>query len=526
MSASVQHVIEKPMALRKWSHEQITQAFSSLFIPSLFFLISLLIVFKYAIRKTKTKTNLNQLPSPPKLPFIGNLHQLGTLPHRSLRDLSLKYGNMMLLQLGQKQTPTLVISSGEVAMEIMKNHDIVFSNRPQHIAPKILLYGCTEVGFGNYGENWRQKRKICVLELLSVKSVKSFQGIREEEVEEMVSKLREASSKKTCVNLSKMFVSTTNNIVCKSALGRKCEGDGNVKELARKVMIYLTTFVVGDYFPSLGWIDVLSGKIGEFKDTFRALDALFDKVIEERLALKKIEKDQFEKKGFVDMLLQLKEDGMLGFELTNNDIKGILMDMFVGGTDTTSATLEWTISELVRHPSTMKKVQEEVRRVVSNKSKVEESDINQMPFLKCVVKEILRLHPATPLMAPRETMSRVNLKGYDIPEKTMVYVNNWAIQRDPKNWENPEEFIPERFEHSQVDFRGQDFQFIPFGFGRRGCPGVNFGIATVEYILANLLYWFDWETKSGKQDIDMSEVFGLVVSMKEPLHLKPIAFSF
>ncbi|CAI8609843.1 unnamed protein product [Vicia faba] len=312
------------MALKKWSHEPITEAFSSLFFPSLLFLTSLLIVFKFAIRKTKT--NLNQLPSPPKLPFIGNLHQLGTLPHRSLRDLSLKYGNMMLLQLGQKQTPTLVISSGEVAMEIMKNHDIVFSNRPQNIATKILLYGCTEVGFGNYGENWRQKRKICVFELLSVKSVKSFQFIREEEVDEMVSKLREASSNNACVNLSEMFVSTTNNIVCKSALGRKCEGE--VKELARKVMIYITTFVVGDYFPSLGWIDLLSGKIREFKKTFRALDILFDKVIEERLALKKIENDQYKKKGFVDILLQLQEDGVLGFELTNNDIKGILMVLF------------------------------------------------------------------------------------------------------------------------------------------------------------------------------------------------------
>jgi cytochrome P450 len=204
--------------------------------------------------------------------------------------------------------------------------------------------------------------------------------------------------------------------------------------------------------------------------------------------------------------------------------------MFVGATDTTSATLEWTISELMRHPTVMKKVQEEVRRVVGNKSKVEENDINEMHYLKCVVKESLRLHPATPLMAPRETISSLNLNGYDIPEKTMVFVNSWAIQRDPKNWENPEEFMPERFENSIINFIGQDFQFIPFGFGRRGCPGMHFGVATVEYILANLLYWFNWklptEINLGKQDIDidMNEVFGLVTTKKEPLHLKPIAF--
>jgi cytochrome P450 len=133
-------------------------------------------------------------------------------------------------------------------------------------------------------------------------------------------------------------------------------------------------------------------------------------------------------------------------------------------------------------------------------------------------------------MAPRETISSVNLNGYDIPEKTMVFVNSWAIQRDPKNWQNPEEFMPERFENSIINFIGQDFQFIPFGFGRRGCPGMHFGVATVEYILANLLYWFNWklptEINLGKQDIDidMNEVFGLVTTKKEPLHLKPIAF--
>ena len=200
--------------------------------------------------------------------------------------------------------------------------------------------------------------------------------------------------------------------------------------------------------------------------------------------------------------------------------------MFVGGTDTTAAALEWAMSELVRNPIIMKKVQEEVRTVVGHKSKVEENDISQMHYLKCVVKEILRLHIPTPLLAPRVTMSDVKLKGYDIPAKTMVYINAWAMQRDPRFWERPEEFLPERFENSQVDFKGQEyFQFIPFGFGRRGCPGMNFGIASIEYVLASLLYWFDWKLPD-TLDVDMSEVFGLVVSKKVPLLLKPKTFSF
>ena len=203
--------------------------------------------------------------------------------------------------------------------------------------------------------------------------------------------------------------------------------------------------------------------------------------------------------------------------------------MFAAGSDPTSVAVEWAMAELVKNPITMKKAQEEVRRVVGHKSKVEESDINKMDYLKWVVKEALRLHPPAPLLAPRETSSDVKLKGYDIRAKTTVHVNAWAIHRDPEFWESPEEFIPERHDNSQVHFKGQDFQYIPFGFGRRGCPGMTFGLASVEYVLANLLYCFNWKLSVAHisaQGIDMSETIGLVASKRVPLQPKPIAFSF
>ncbi|KAK7330554.1 hypothetical protein VNO77_24749 [Canavalia gladiata] len=519
------------MALKQWLNEQMKETLFSSFYLSLFFFISVLYVFNLA-RKTKSKRNLNLPPSPPKLPFIGNLHQLGALPHRSLRDLSEKYGDIMLLQLGQMQNPTVVVSSVDAAMEIIKTHDVAFSNRPQNTAAKILLYGCADITFGVYGENWRQKRKICVVELLSMKRVQSFHAIREEEADKLVNKLREVRSSDACyVNLSEMFTSISNNIMSKCALGRNYIGDGNssLKHLSRNVMVHLADFTVRDYFPWLGWVDILTGKIKKYKATFKALDDLFDKAIAEHLAAKR-EGDHSNRKDLVDILIELQDSNMLNIHFTRNDLKALLLDMFVGGADTIEVTLEWSMAELVRNPIIMKKVQEEVRKIVGNKSKIKETDINQMHYLKCAIKETLRLHPPAPLLAPRETISSVKLKGYDIPPKTNVFTNAWAIQRDPKFWESPEQFLPERFENNETDLKGQDFQFIPFGFGRRGCPGINFGLASVEYVLANLLYWFDWKLPESsdtlKQYIDMSETFGLVVSKKKPLHLKPITFLF
>ena len=198
--------------------------------------------------------------------------------------------------------------------------------------------------------------------------------------------------------------------------------------------------------------------------------------------------------------------------------------MFLGGTDTTSGALEWTMAELVRNPRAMRKAQEEVRRVVGKTKKIEMSDVNKMDYLKCVLKETLRLHPLAPLLAPRETTEGVDLGGYHIPAKTRVLVNSWAIQRQPGLWDRPDEFLPERFENNSIDYEGQDFQYIPFGVGRRSCPALKFGVTNIGYIVANLLYWFDWKLSGDDgppEDLDMSEVYGLTVHKKVPLHLIP-----
>jgi cytochrome P450 len=196
-----------------------------------------------------------------------------------------------------------------------------------------------------------------------------------------------------------------------------------------------------------------------------------------------------------------------------------VQDMFAAGTDTTFITLDWSMTELVMNLEALKRAQIEVRRAVGEKMFVSESDISNMPYLKAVIKEVLRLHPPAPVLMPRESREPVKINGYDIPAKTRIYVNAWAIGRDPELWENPEEFKPERFLDSPVDYKGQHYEFIPFGAGRRSCPGTNFGIASVELALAQLLHIFDWKLPPGvaPKDLDMTELFGITMHRKQQL---------
>ncbi|KAL0535357.1 hypothetical protein IC582_029686 [Cucumis melo] len=482
------------------------------------------------------KQSPNFPPSPPKLPIIGNLHQLGTLPHQSLASLSNKYGPLMLLKLGQ--TPTLVVSSPKVAGEIMKTHDLKFSNRPKTTATNLMFYGCQDVGFAPYGDYWRKAKKMCVLELFTHKRVESFQYVRDEEVDILINKIRKRANCSEGLNLTQLLFQISNDIVSRCVLGKKFEDENGKSEFrdvhSRRVMELLAAFCVGDFFPNFGWVDVIRGVVGEMKKVSKIMDGFFDMVIEDHIIKLKSSDRCDDKKDFVDIMLQQlnDEDDMFHDHFTRDNLKAILTDMFVGGTDSTATLLEWTMAELLRNPNTMKKVQQEIRTIVgTNKTKVETKDINKMEYMKCVMKESLRLHPSLPLLVPRETTTDVvDIEGYHVAAGTSVFVNVWAIQRDPKIWENPNQFIPERFmeeNKSIIDFKGSDFELVPFGSGRRKCPGIGFGSAAYECVLANLLYWFDWkmvEDMKG-ETLDMTEEHGITVHKKFPLCLIPLPYN-
>ncbi|CAN1291367.1 Cytochrome P450 736A117 [Linum perenne] len=444
----------------------------------LFFSFSLYLAYQFSAPSNKRNKKLP--PSPPKFPVLGNLHQLGLHAHRSLHDLSRRYGSLMLLHLGSK--PVIVASSSFAAREIMKTHDLNFSDRNKSAVAAKLLYDYEDISTAPYGEGWRQRRSICVLQLLSNRRVQSFQGVRQEEIAILLNKIKE----QPVVNLSECFAAVTNDVICRVALGRKYSEwiDGiKFKELLEEFMVVLGSFNIGEFVSCLRWVNLFTVKKEE------------------------------DEEDFVDVLLKLQRDNEQGFTLTRKNIKAIVLNMFAAGTDTSYTVLEWAMAEILRHPKVMERLQNEVREVGRGKSEIKASDVEEMIYLKAVIKETLRMYPPIPLLVPRRCSEDVEIGGYHVPAGNTTIVNAWAIGRDSEIWEQPEEFRPERFLSSSVDFRGQDFELIPFGAGRRGCPGISFAMATNELVLANLVNAFDWRLPgemSGEQ-MDMTECPGITI---------------
>ncbi|KAL5549560.1 hypothetical protein UlMin_004791 [Ulmus minor] len=501
-------------------------------IPSFFVLFTLILFFLMVakiLHKPKTKNSISRLPpGPGKLPLIGNLHLLvGSLPHHSLRNLANKYGPLMHLQLGE--VSNIVVSSSEMAKEIMKTHDIIFANRPFLLGTQILSYDSTDIAFAPYGDYWRQLRKICTMELLSQKRVQYFRSIREEEISNLVKAI--CLSEGSEINLSKRILSLSYGITARAAFGKKSKDEKEFISIVKQASKVTSGFCVADYYPSIKMLQHVSGLRKKLEKLHREIDRILGNIIEEhREDMTKLKQDGDGvgdlDEDLVDVLLKLQKSGDLDPPLTDNNIKAVLLDIFSAGSETSSTAIDWAMSELLKRPKLMEKAQEEVRRVYYGKENIDETHIHELKFLTSVIKETLRLHPPAPLLLPRESSKSCVIGGYEIPAKTKVIVNGWAIGRDPKCWEEAEKFYPERFLDSLIDYKGADFEFIPFGAGRRICPGMSFATAVVELTLAKLLYHFDWKFPGDMlaEDLDMTESFGLAVGRKMELQLIPIPY--
>ncbi|XP_030509745.2 cytochrome P450 71D10 isoform X2 [Cannabis sativa] len=343
-------------------------------------------------------------------------------------------------------------------------------------------------------------------ELLNIARVQSFRPIREQELLNLMEWI--ASNVGLGIDLSERIQKSTHGITSRAAFG----------------------FEFTDLFPSLNFIDLISPARSKLEKLKQRAERIIENIIEEH-----IEKNKSPLKAggesethadFVDVLLKFHAKDDLGFSLTSDNVKALIWDIFTAGGETSATTIDWAMAELVRNPGIMKKAQDEIRKVFSKKGRVDEAEVTNMRYLKSIVKETLRLHSPVPLLLPRESTEKCEINGYEIPVKTRIVVNAWAMGRDPKYWTEPDSFIPERFLDSSIDFKGNNFEYIPFGAGRRICPGISFGLINVELPLAYLLYHFDWKLPNGMkhEDLDMTELLSITVRRKEHLHLIPIAY--
>ncbi|GJN38196.1 hypothetical protein PR202_gb27216 [Eleusine coracana subsp. coracana] len=483
-------------------------------------------------------------PSPRRLPVVGHLHLLGSLPHRGLRSIAASHGPVLLLRLGR--APTVVVSSASGTEEVMRARDLAFASRPASAMADRLMY-----------------------HLLSARRTLSFRRVREQEAEKLVAQIRRrcCCSDSEPMDLVELLVGYANNVVSRAAFGDESsrglyEEDDDadrgrrVREVLNEFQKLLATQPVGEILPWLGcWVDAVTGLDRRVRRTFQALDALLDKVIEDHRHRQSrrdfVEED--DRRDFVDVLLDVsRNEKEYGVRLGTNEIKAIILvsttpylllfsrlgssllsnenysinkDMFAAGSDTTSTAMEWAMAELVTHPRAMRRIQHEIRQAAVGEKHIDD----KLPCLNAVIKETLRLHPPIPLLVPRQTLEDTELLGYRVPAGTRVVVNAWAIGRDPATWgRDADEFVPDRFlllgnnngstaaAEVDVDYKGQSFELIPFGAGRRGCPGVGFAEQTVQTGLATLLYHFDWDPAP----LDMTEMNGLTVHIKAGLHLR------
>ncbi|GMH19728.1 hypothetical protein Nepgr_021569 [Nepenthes gracilis] len=461
-------------------------------------------------------------PGPPKLPVIGNMHQLAgpILPHHCFGNMAKKYGPIMHLQLGE--ISTIVVSTPEAAREVLKTHDTAFANRPDLLLPRIMTYENSDVAWAPYGEYWRQVKRILVTELLNAKRVQTYRSIREAEMTSLVESIAAKARAGEKVNLSKDISGLMMGITAMAAFGKKSKDEEAFGAFVQQAIQLAAGFSLADLFPSTKVLHLISGIRNKVEKLVQTSDQILENIINDHIAKKETNhQNEARNEDFLDVLLKVGPT----YSLTMDNIKAVILDAFLAGSQTSSTTLVWAMSELIKNPEVMEKAQAEVRKVYEGRGTVDESSLDELKYMRLVIRESLRLHPAAPMLLPRESIERCEIFGYEIPAKTRVLVNAWTIHRDPKLWKEPEKFYPERFAENSIDIKGTDFIYLPFGTGRRMCPGMSFGLANVELPLAMLLYHFDWSLPAGlsRHDLDMTEVLGTVVRRKNDLFLVPVS---
>ncbi|XP_061340579.1 geraniol 8-hydroxylase-like [Gastrolobium bilobum] len=460
-------------------------------------------------------------PGPSPLPILGNLLALGKKPHQSLTKLAHIYGPIMSLKLGQ--VTTIVVSSPEMAKEVLQTHDKFLSNRDVPHAAEVHNHNKHSMAFLPVSPLWRNLRKLSNTQLLSNKSLDESQDLRRNKLQELLHDIQQSSLIGEAVDIGRATCNTAINLLSNTIfsvdLFQSAGSAGDFKELVKHIMQEAGKPNMADIFPALKKLDpqrIYSRNrfyAGKVIDIFRRL-------VDQRLKQREVQ-------GFdtnndmLNTLLNIAQENTQ--EMDTTKIEHLSLSLFIGGTDPVTTTLEWAMAELLQNEKAMEKAKQELEQTIGKGKPVEESDLARLPYVQAVIKETFRLHPPIPFLFPRKADENVEICGYTIPKGARVLVNVWAIGRDSSSWENANVFSPERFLSSEIDVNGRHYELTPFGSGRRICPGLLFAMRILYLMLGSLINCFNWRLEDGMtiEDMNMEDKFGLALAKAEPVRIIP-----
>ncbi|KAL8049711.1 hypothetical protein ABFX02_06G037100 [Erythranthe guttata] len=463
-------------------------------------------------------------PGPNALQLLRKVSEFRNKPHIAITTLAKLYGPIMSFHLGTQVV--IIASSSSAAKQIFKTHDQNFSGRylTSVFCKLPTIEHCSLAMSRECNATWKLLRDVTQNVIFSSKSVHSKACTRKAKVAEMVEYIRSKAGE--TVDLEDLMNSTIYNIISDVLVSRNLvditredEGDGKVRAVVREIIDLVSSSVgLSDLFPVLRKLNLPSTK-RKAMEIHGKIMYIWEDIVKERRSEKR-DRGLVDANSGGDFLDVMIENGFPDDQICN-----VTMELLAAGMDTSGITSVWLMVELIKNPHILRRVRDEIASAFEgdDHTLIDESVLSDSHYFQACIKETLRLHIPGPLLMPRRAIETCKIDDYVIPKDSVVLVNAWAISMDPDTWKDATSFNPDRFLESKIDFRGNHFEYIPFGSGRRMCPGFNLALKDIQIVVASLVHYFDWSLPNGMDptQIDMADKFGTVLKKETPLLLIP-----